>query len=269
MPKPQRFRPIAGQKLNEARNQVTKLLNDGIVRRSNSKFAAPIHLVPKKNGTFRMVGDYRLLNLHTEPDRYTLPRINDILQTLHGAKVFSTIDIERAYHQIPMHPADIEKTAIITPFGLFEYLMMPFGLRNAGATFQRFMDSIFSDVEGVSTYMDDILVVGETTIEHDERLSKVYSLLKKFNLPVNLEKCHIRKQSVQFLGHSLTADGVSPLQNKVKAISEFPRPTNQKELRRFVGMINFYHQLIPNCSHLTSPLTSLLTSKSAEIQWNC
>ena len=267
-PKPQRYRPLLGNKLDEVRNQIKSLLNQGVIRRSCSSFASPIHLVSKKNGSWRMVGDYRLLNELTEPDRYPLPRINDILNNLHDAKYFSTLDIDKAYHQIPMNDDDIPKTAIITPIGLFEYLKMPFGLKNAGSTFQRHMDSIFSDLEGVFVYMDDILVTGKTQAEHDKRLITVQSLLKKHNLSVNDTKCVFNKLEVLFLGHKISLNCIKPLKDKLAAIENLPLPNTIREVRRLLGMINFYHNMIPNCSQLTYPISNLLKGKKKVVVWS-
>ena len=144
----QRFRPLFGAKLSSARTQIHTMLNQGIIRRSNSPYASPIVMVLKKDKSYRICGDYRLLNQHTIPDKYPLPRIHDVIHSLHGASHFSLLDIEKAYHHIPMHPNDVCRTAINTPLGLFEYIKMPFGLKNAASSFQQYMDGLFH-IEGV------------------------------------------------------------------------------------------------------------------------
>ena len=149
----------------------------GIIRRSNSPWASPIHLVPKKDGSFRPCGDFRRLNTVTKPDRYPIPYLSDATHFLEGKTVFSKVDLIRGYHQISVHPADIPKTAVITPFGLFEFVKVPFGLKNAAQAFQRMMDRVGGDLDFVFIYLDDVLVASSSLDEHYQHLQELFDRL--------------------------------------------------------------------------------------------
>ncbi len=211
----------------------------GIVRRSSSCWASPLHMVKKADGTWRPCGDFRRLNLITEPDKYPLPRMDDLAASLSGCKIFSKLDLKQGYHQIPMRAEDIKKTAIITPFGLFEYTRMPFGLRNSGQTFQRLMDRVVAGLEGVFCYLDDILVASPDADSHRRHLQQLFDRLRQYGLVLNATKCVFGRPAVEFLGHSVTGDGAAPLEDKTAAIRAFPRPTTVKELQGFLGTVNF------------------------------
>ncbi len=184
-----------------------------------------------------------------------LPSILDLSNNLHGCKYFSCIDLVKGYHQIPMAPKDIAKTVILTPFGLFEYLFMPFGLRNASQTFQHFMDRLFKHLPFMNIYLDDH---SRTLEEHYDHLKKFFIILQENGLLINPAKCMFAASAMDFLGHPVDRHGVRPLQQHVQAISGFPPPQDVKQLQQFLGFVNFYRRFLPGIARMLQPLTDAL-----------
>jgi len=266
-----RFPPIHKQEINQ---QVTKLVKEGIAKTSTSPYNSPVWIVPKKadshgNKRWRMVIDYRNLNEKTIGDAYPLPNICDILDQLGGAKYFSVLDLASGFHQIPMDSADAHKTAFSTPHGHFQFERMPFGLKNAPATFQRLMDQTLSGLQGAElfVYMDDVVVYASSLREHDIKMNKLMERLREANLKLQPDKCEFLRHEVAYLGHIIGEDGVRPDPQKIAAVKNFPPPKSLKNVRQFLGLAGYYRRFIPQFSKIARPL-SQLTKKETPFSWN-
>ena len=246
----------------EMTKQVKTLLEAGLVQKSSSPFGAPVLFVKKKDGTMRMCVDYRGLNKITVPNRYPLPRVDDLLDKLQGAKVFSSLDLLSGYHQIRLQDSDVPKTAFRTPFGLFEYRVMPFGLTNAPSVFMASMNDMLSHLPFCVVYLDDILIFSKSPQEHVQHVAAVLQELEKNQFLIKLKKCDFFKQELLYLGHIISADGIKPDPKKVEAVKNFPKPTTVQTLKSFLGMVNWFHRSIKDLAKVASPLTDLLQGPS-------
>lgn len=267
-----RPRPLPPDKYKAAKLEFEKMIDMGICRPSKSSWASPLHVVTKKDGSLRVCGDYRRLNAVTVPDRYPIPRIQDFTYRLHGKTIFSKLDIKTAYFWIPNRKEDTEKTAIITPFGLFEFSCMTFGLRNSGQTFQRFMHEVLRGLDDHAfCFVDDILVHSTNPETHRKHVEEVLERLSKFGISLNIDKCEFGKKKIQFLGYEVTTEGIKPTEDHIKAIRKYPKPETVQELRRFLGMVNFYRDCLPrqaeNQYELNKYLHNCKKNDKTSIQW--
>ncbi|UYV69276.1 K02A2.6-like [Cordylochernes scorpioides] len=229
--------------------EVDNMLKLGIIQPSNSPWSSPVVLFKKKDGTWRFCMDYRRLNKITRKDVYPLPRIDDTLDSLRGASIFSTMDLKSGYWQIEVDDTDREKTAFVTPDGLFEFKVMPFGLCNAPATFERNMDNLLRGLKWTIClcYLDDIIVFSKTMEEHLQPGLKLIS-----------EKCSFGASQMKVLGHLIDGDGIYPDPDKVGAVINFPRPENVSEVRSFLGLCSYYRRFIKSFANIAGPLNELL-----------
>jgi len=265
-----RYPPAHKEEINK---QIETLLNNDVICPSTSPYNSPLWVVPKKpdslgNKRWRMVVDFRGLNEKTIGDAYPLPNITEILDQLGSAKYFSVFDLASGFHQIPMHEPDAPKTAFSTPYGHYHFKRMPFGLKNAPATFQRLMDQALAGLQGteVFVYLDDIVLYASSLKEHEIKFNKLAERLRKANLKLQPDKCEFLRKEVTYLGHIIGEDGVRPDPQKINAVKNFPRPNNAKTIKQFLGLAGYYRRFIQDFSKIARPLTCLL-KKDIKFDW--
>jgi hypothetical protein len=253
----------------ELEKRIKELLDNGYIQPSTSPYGAPVLFVKKpRSEELRLVIDYRQLNRLTLRNRHPIPRIDDLLDSLSGSKVFSSIDLRQAYHQIRLVDSDRPKTAFRTPFGHYEWVTLSMGLTNAPAIFQAVVNNIFRPYLGkfVVVYLDDICVFSKTEEEHTKHLKMVLDKLQEFKLTVAWHKCHFYQQEILFLGHIVTQNGVKADPAKVTAVAQYPQPRDPHELRSFLGMSNYFRRYIKQYALVAEPLTRLL-KKECDYVW--
>ena len=261
-----RPRKLNPSMLKVVKTKINQMLEEGVIRPSDSPYASPLHMVPKSDNTYRLVGDYRFLNSATLRDSYPLPYLQDFSLQLHNKKVFSKIDLKDAFFQLPIAEEDIPKTTITTPIGAFEYTRLNFGLCGAAQSFQRFIDCVLRNLKSNNSqqdvtlfaYIDDIIIASDNEEMHKQDLEALFKRLSEYNLKINLMKCQFIKKSIDFLGHRVTENGITPLPDKVSAVVDFPVPKTYRQLRKFIGLVNYYHRFIKNAAQILAPLNDYL-----------
>jgi hypothetical protein len=255
-------------KLVELKKQLAELQAKGFIRPSSSPWGAPVLFVEKKDGTQQMCVDYRSLNEVTIKNKYPLPLIDDVFDQMKGASMFSKIDLRSRYHQLKIWESDIPKTAFCTQYGLYEYTVMSFGLTNTPAYFMYLMNKVFMEYldKFVVVFIDDILVFSKTEEEHEKHLRLVLEKLRSNKLYAKLSKCEFWLTQVAFLGHVISAGGVSVDLGKVKDVLNWMTPTTASEIQSFLGLAGYYHRFIKDFSKISKPMTKLL-EKNKAFEW--
>jgi hypothetical protein len=254
--------------IQEVERQLKQLLLDGLIEPSTSAYGSPLVFVPKKNNDgLRMCVDLRALNKQTIPQRTPIPRPETLYDCLSGSTHFSAIDLSSGYYQIRIAPEDIPKTCMLTPFGGFNFRVLVMGLKNSAAVFSQVMNKVFGHLmnKGVLVYLDDILIYAKTKEEHDILLEKVLKTLKENQLQARLHKCEFEKQTLKYLGHIISPDGIRVDPEKTQAVQDWPQPRSVKDIRSFLGLANYFRKFIPAYASLAEPMTRL-TRKN--VHWN-
>ena len=247
---------------------ISKLLEKGLIRRSVSPWAAPVTLVAKKDGTVRLTIHYRRLNAVTKVPASTIPKVQDCVDALEGAAVYSQLDSGSAYYQLRMKESDIPKTAFITRYGHFEMVSMPMGLSNAPQAFTRLMELALAGLQWNTCviYLDDVIVFGKTIEEHLSRLDEVLDRFREHGLKLKSKKCEFFQEKVQFLGYVVSKEGVQPLPENIEKVKSWPIPQDVTDIQAIIGLGNYYRRFIKNYSEKVQPLAEL-TKKDVPFKW--
>jgi hypothetical protein len=261
---PYRMNPLKQQYLKD---EVKYLLDNDFIEPSQSDYSSPCILVPKSNGSFRMCTDYRKVNAVTKTDSFPIPRIDDCIDHVGRATYVSTFDLLKGFWQVPLTERAKEISAFVTPDGLYQYKVMPFGMKNFPATFQRLINGVLSGLNGCKAYIDDVICYSDTFSDHLHTIRALFDRLTDAKLTVNLAKSEFCHATLTFLGHVVGQGQVKPIDAKVKAISDFPVPDCKRQLMRFLGMAGYYRKFCSNFSVIAEPLTNLL-KKGVPFSWN-
>ena len=257
------YRRIPPQHLQEVRDMLQKFLEQKIIRRSSSPYAAPVVLAKKTNGKLRFCVDYRKLNEKTIADQFPLPRVEEMLEALRGARIFSSVDMAHSFFQLALDEESIEKTAFRVPMGLFEFLRVPMGLKGSPAMMQRVIERCLGarNLLDLLLFLDDILGYTKIFEDHLDVLRYIFTQLGKFGLKLKGEKCHLFKSSVAFLGHVVSGDGIQTDPSKIEVIRDWPLPRTVRELRSFIGLAAYYKRFVRGFANIAAPLYGLLTEE--------
>ena len=260
---PYRVSPMKKELLDK---EVQYMLENDIIEESQSNWSSPCILVPKHDGGFRFCTDFRKVNDKTKSDSFPIPRIADCIDQIGNAKFVSTFDMLKGYWQVPLTQRAREISAFVTPSGLYQYKVMPFGMKNAPATFQRMVNKLVRDIDGCEGYIDDVVIFSDNWSDHIRQIERFFQIMREAKLTVNLMKSEFGKATVKYLGHIVGQGQVRPLDAKIQTIVKFPIPTSRKELARFLGMAGYYRNFCLNFSDIAAPLTNLL-SKKVKFVW--
>ena len=249
---------------DEARQLFQGLLDAGLIRPSESAYSSPVCLVRKKSGKLRMTVDYRQPNRRVIPDAYSIPKVEDLFNSLHGSKFFTVVDLKGAFFQIPLREEDRKYSAFNTPFGLFEFSRMPQGLKSSPAQMQRVVERCLGDCslgEAIA-YIDDIVIHAPSIDECIARTSRVLRRVRDFGLTLEKSKCHFLYQTISHLGHEVSGQGIHPCPSKIQDVVQWTRPDNVQQLRQWLGFCGYYRRFCNNFSKICRPLNDLLTGLS-------
>ena len=261
---PYRLNPSKQKYLKE---EIKYLLENDFIEPSNSSWSSPCILVPKPDGSYRMCTDYRKVNCVTKTDTFPIPRMDDCIDKVGKARYVTKFDLLKGFWQVPLTDRAKEISAFVTPDGLFQYKVMPFGMKNSPASFQRLINKVIADLEGCEAYIDDVIIYSDTWEEHLRIIREFFKRLSRAMLTINLSKSEFGQAQVTYLGHVVGQGEVKPVSAKVEAIAKFPQPVSKKQLMRFLGMAGYYRRFCPNFAAVAEPLTQLL-SKRVKFIWS-